>query len=153
MVLLALAALARVFLVRPAPDDGDPGRAPTPQAPTSPSASPSLPDLPPPGARPPSTEAFCGEFRNLADAQAFYTSDPDQRRTELVAAADRLVRLGVPREMGDAARGGYYALIRGIYESVGLALPPRAVPGALPGEQVEGADQAFSAYLTRYCPA
>lgn len=99
-----------------------------------------------------SEEEFCAEFRRLAAAQSEFTIAPDQRGSELLReAADRLVGVGVPETMTLPARSGYFTLVEGIYQSLGLTLDPAAV-GAL-DEPVDGGDRAFSSYLVQYCPA
>jgi hypothetical protein len=99
-----------------------------------------------------SEEQFCAEFRRLAAAQTEFTIAPDRRGSELLReAADRLVAVGLPATMTLPARSGYFTLIEGIYQSLGLTLDPASV-GAL-DEPVEGGDDAFSSYLIQYCPA
>lgn len=125
-------------------NDADSDDAAPPATPPS-STAPLAPSLA-------SEEAFCIEFRRLAASQSEYVVTPDERGAELLReAADRLLEVGVPRTMTLPARRGYFTLLEGIYQSLGLSLDPAAV-GALE-EPVGGADAAFSSYLAQFCPA
>lgn len=138
--------LVLVLFGRP-DDETSSNDAPAPSPSTSTSASASAPE--PTVA---SEEAFCAEFRRLAAMQSEYVAAPDQRATELLReAADRLLDVGVPRTMTLPARSGYYTVLEGVYQSIGLSLDPAAV-GAL-DEPPAGSDAAFSSYLSQYCPA
>lgn len=142
--LLILGVLALVLVVRPGgAGDDDP----------SPDATPS-PPVPGPTGRPATDAEFCRGFRELAAAQAVYAATPDAPGAELLQeAADVVVAMGPPESMPIEARGGLFTAVSGIYGSLGQTLPPSAVPGAADGSQVAGSDQAFSAWLSEYCPA
>lgn len=84
--------------------------------------------------------------------------DEGRRAGEGKARPDRLERLaddllaeGVPAAMSLPARTGYYEVIAGAYDSIGLQLPPEAVGSS--SAPVEGANAAFTGYLDEYCPA
>lgn len=146
-----LAVATAVFVLRPVDDETVSGSATdattAPSATTSP--SPTAPSVSPPARA--TDEEFCAEFRLLAESQGRFVSSGDDAATDrLRASADSLVATGVPDAMSLPARSGYYALISGVYDSIGLVLAPEAV-GA-PGEPVEGGDAAFSSYMGRYCP-
>lgn len=151
-VVAVLAVATAVFVLRPVDDKRVSGSAT--DATTAPSATPSGPSPTAPSVSPPATatdEEFCAEFRLLAESQGQFVSTGDDAASDrLRASADSLVATGVPDAMSLPARSGYYALISGVYDAIGLELAPEAV-GA-PGEPVEGGDAAFSSYMGRYCP-
>ncbi|PVG81896.1 hypothetical protein DDE18_14375 [Nocardioides gansuensis] len=149
LLLLMVVGIAVVLLLRP-DGTGSPSSEPSP---SSSSPTPTETVSPPTARRPPGERAFCAGFVSLADAQARYADDPAAQGAALEEAADRMVGLGVPESMPPAAGGGYYTLLNGIYSSLGKALDPAAVPGALPGEQLPDSGAAFSAYLAQACPA
>ena len=86
----------------------------------------------------------------MAESQGQFVADDDGGADRLEAYASALVAQGVPDTMSLPARSGYFTLIDGVYDSIGLELDPGAV-GA-PAAPVEGGDAAFSQYLTQFCP-
>jgi hypothetical protein len=96
-------------------------------------------------------EAFCSEFVAMANSQGDFVSGGETEPELLEQAADDLIAVGVPEAMSLPARTGYYAIISGVYDSIGMELSREAV-GAAP-TAVEGADAAFTAYLDANCPA
>ncbi|MFC7363376.1 hypothetical protein [Nocardioides astragali] len=150
-VVAVLAVAAAVFVLRPV-DDGPVTAAGT-DATTAPPASTPTPSpalsVPPPASA--TDEEFCAEFRRLAESQGqFVSNGGDTSVDRLRASADALVATGVPDAMSLPARSGYYTLISGVYDSIGLELAPEEV-GA-PGEPVAGGDAAFASYMGQYCP-
>lgn len=110
-----------------------------------PSATPSAP---------PSEQAFCEAYRTMAGAQSQYVVTPDARAAELLRErADQLLAVGTPETMPLTARGGFYVELSGVYAQIGLTLAPEAVPGAAELAEVQGASEAFAAYLAGFCPA
>lgn len=145
--LLLLVVLALVLVVRPGGSDEEGYPATDPDVSTAPSA-------PGPTGRPATDDEFCRGFRELAAAQAVYAATPDARGADLLReAAGAVVAMGPPESMPIEARGGLFTTISGIYGSLGETLPPSAVPGSADGPQVAGSDQAFSGWLSEYCPA
>ena len=65
-------------------------------------------------------------------------------------SARALVDTGVPARLSLPARSGYYTLIGGLYDFVGLGLDPAAV-GA-PDEFIATGEAAFATYLAQSCP-
>lgn len=151
---LALVGLI-VFVQRPAGDTGA-TEAPSPAGAvdTGAATTDSTPSGPPTpaftGEVPVATDRkFCAEFRELAELQGQFV-DGDVDEDTLREAARSLVDTGVPAAMSLPARSGYYTLIGGLYDYVGLGLDPAAV-GA-PAEPVATGDDAFTTYLQQSCP-
>lgn len=136
-----LALVALIVLVQRPAGDPEPDDTST-SAPEETTSAPAAPAVA-------SDEDFCAGFRALAQSQAEFAAGSADEAT-LEESADALVDTGVPAGMSLPARSGYYALISGVYDSIGLELAPEAV-GA-PGEPVEGGDGAFSSYMGRFCP-
>lgn len=153
-VVAVLAVATAVLVLRPVDDERVTGTrtdATTPPSATTDTAgpAPSSPSVSPPARA--TDEEFCAGFRLLAESQGQFVSDGgDEGGDRLRAAADSLVATGVPDAMSLPARSGYYTLMSGVYDTIGLELAPGAV-GA-PGEPVDGGDAAFSSYLGQYCP-
>ncbi|NYE35339.1 hypothetical protein F4692_000443 [Nocardioides cavernae] len=148
-----------VFVQRPAGDTA-PAATPDPsdtsdtsgfaQPDEVPDGQPSGPTTPPFTGKVavPTDEEFCAEFRRVDDLQRTYSrgrADTDDLRE----AAQALVETGVPAAVSLPARSGYYTLIGGLYDFVGLGLDPAAV-GA-PDAFVATGEEAFAAYLTQSC--
>jgi hypothetical protein len=154
--LLATAVVVLVGLVvlvqRPAGDRDDPA-APAPAASTQETtpAAPSGPETPEFTGTPvvASVAEFCADFRGLEDLQGQYVAG-DVDEDALRESAQALVDTGVPADLSLPARSGYYTLIGGLYDFVGLGLDPAAV-GA-PDEVIAGGDEALTAWLARSCP-
>lgn len=152
--LLAAAVVVLIGLVvlvqRPA-GDGDPAD-PQPAASTqeTTTAAPSGPETPAFTGEPSvATDAeFCAELRGLEGLQGQYVAG-DVDEDTLREAAQALVDTGVPAGVSLPARSGYYTLIGGLYDFVGLGLDPAAV-GA-PDVPVAGGDEAFTAWLDQAC--
>ena len=149
-VVAVLAVATAVLVLRPVDDETVTGAGT--EATTAPSAATSSPSPTSPPVPPPATdEEFCAGFRLLAESQGqFVSSGGDEASDRLRASADSLVAAGVPDAMSLPARSGYYTLMSGVYDTIGLELAPAAV-GA-PDEPVDGGDAAFSSYLGQYCP-
>lgn len=145
-VLLAAAVLVLiglvVFVQRPAGDS-----EPVDQ---EPAAAPSGPETPAFTGEPAvATDAeFCAGFRGLEELQGQYV-DGEVDEDALRESAQALVDTGVPAGLSLPARSGYYTLIGGLYDFVGLGLDPAAV-GA-PDVPVAGGDGAFTAWLDQSC--
>lgn len=149
-VLLAAVVLVLVALVvlvqRPVGDTAPADPAPA----AEPAAVPSGPETPEVTGEPTvATDArFCADFRGLEELQGRYV-DGDVDEDALREAARALVDTGVPSGLSLPARSGYYTLIGGLYDFVGLGLDPAAV-GA-PDDPVAGGDEAFAAWLDQSC--
>lgn len=96
-------------------------------------------------------EEFCAEFVRLAEGQAQFVGEGETNPDQLERAADALLAAGVPANMSLSARNGYFTLLAGVYETLGMGLAPEAV-GAVPAP-IDGSDAAFATYLGAYCPA
>lgn len=140
-VLLIITVLI-IFVLRP---NGSPSTGGTPEdaapADVATSTSPSST----------TDEEFCAEFRRLAESQGQFVSGGSVGEEQLKESADALIGVGIPVNMSLPARSGYFTLVGGVYDSIGLDLDPGVV-GA-PAAPFEGGDAAFSRYLTQYCPA
>jgi hypothetical protein len=109
---------------------------------------------------PPSEEAFCHAYGDLAATQGSYVAQPDQAGADLLRAAlDDILAVGIPESMGALARTGYFVDLSGLYADLGEVLDPRAVPGAAPddpalsgGTSLTGAPGAFGDWLVDLCP-
>ncbi len=153
---VALATLVGliVFVQRPAGDTGAPaGPSAAGSTATEDPASDSRPSGPttPPftGEVPVASDAeFCAEFRTVDEVQRQYARGKVDRAT-VRRAARALVATGVPAELSLPARSGYYILIGGLYDFVGLGLDPAAV-GA-PDAFIASGGEAFETYLTQAC--
>ncbi|GAA4815015.1 hypothetical protein ACFQ0K_06815 [Nocardioides caeni] len=151
LLVLLLAVLGAVLFLAPGGDRAEP--APAPDSEAGPADAPATPSGPAP-----SEEAFCSAYRDLAAAQGQYVAQMDERGAELLReTADELVALGVPDSMSVLARTGFRLELSGIYGSIGLALDPTAVPGALTedgdGTSLSGSAGEFGAWLSELCPA
>lgn len=153
-VLLAAAVVVLIGLVvlvqRPAGDTDPAGPQPAASTQETTPAAPSGPETPEFTGEPSvATDAkFCAEFRGLEELQGQYVAgdvDDDALRESAIA----LVDTGVPAGLSLSARSGYYTLIGGLYDFVGLGLDPAAV-GA-PDVPVAGGDEAFTAWLDQSC--
>lgn len=147
----ALLVVAAVVLLVPRPGGGGPpGSAPdmTPPEETTPAARAQVETTGAP--RQATDEAFCaGLFAMVEEGRR--AGEGRSRPDRLERLADELLSIGVPAAMSLPARTGYYQVIWGAYDSIGLELSPEAVGAA--SAPVEGANAAFTAYLDRNCPA
>lgn len=149
---LVVAIVLVLFVLGPGGEQAPPGAGEDPVGAADPSVS-SVPDEAQP-TEPPrqaTDEEFCAGFVRLANSQGTFVSEGETRPGPLQEAADDLVAIGVPQSMSLPARTGYHAVISGVYETIGLELPPEAVGAA--ATAVDGADAAFTAYLDQECPA
>lgn len=141
-----------LFVLRPTGSPGPSGSeedvAPADVQTTSGTPADGQPSDPP---RTATDEEFCAEFVRMAESQGQFVSGGAGGAAQLEDAADALVGVGVPANMSLPARDGYFTLIGGVYDSIGLELAREAV-GA-PPTAVDRGDAAFSAYLAQYCPA
>jgi hypothetical protein len=155
-VVLAAAVLVLiglvVFVQRPAGDTAPAAPEPAASTQETPAATPSGPETPDFTGEPAvATDAeFCAEFRGLEELQGQYV-EGEADEDDLQEAAQGLVDTGVPAGLSLPARSGYYTLIGGLYDFVGLGLDPAAV-GA-PDVPVAGGDEAFAAWLDQSCTA
>jgi hypothetical protein len=156
-VVLAVALVALIgliiFVQRPAGDIA-PAATPVPaesaQPEEAPDTRPSGPTTPPfTGEVPVATDKdFCAEFRRVDDLQRQYASGEVDEEA-LRESAQALVATGVPAGLSLPARSGYYTLIGGLYDFVGLGLDPSAV-GA-PDAFIATGEEAFATYLAQSC--
>jgi hypothetical protein len=151
----ALVAVALLVLFVPRPDDEAPSSgassdAAPPQA-TEATTPPARGQVETTGApRQATAEAFCTGFFAMID-EGRRAGEGKARPDRLERLADDLLAEGVPAAMSLPARTGYYEVIAGAYDSIGLQLPPEAVGSS--SAPVEGANAAFTGYLDEYCPA
>ncbi|GAA5108493.1 hypothetical protein GCM10023339_07600 [Alloalcanivorax gelatiniphagus] len=148
---LVVVTLLVLFVPRPG-DEGeqDPsGAAPdvAPPEEPAPSPRPQVEITGPP--RESTAEAFCTGFFAMVD-EGRRAGEGKARPARLERLADELLAAGVPAAMSLPARTGYYEVISGAYDSLGLELPPEAV-GSAPAP-LEGANAAFTSYLDQNCP-
>jgi hypothetical protein len=152
--LLAAAVVVLIGLVvlvqRPAGDTAPADPAPAASTQGATPTAPSGPETPEFTGEPAvATDAeFCAEFRGLEKLQGRYVAG-DVDEDALRESAQALVDAGVPAGLSLSARSGYYTLIGGLYDFVGLGLDPAAV-GA-PDVPVAGGDEAFTAWLDQSC--
>lgn len=150
---IVVVAVLILFVLRPTTDPRTGGAAGNPENPADVEAGSGAPiegqaSGPPKEA---TDEEFCAEFVRLAQGQAQFVSEGEANPDELERSADALLAAGVPANMSLSARSGFFTLLAGVYETLGMSLAPEAV-GAAPAP-VEGSDAAFAAYLGAYCPA
>ncbi|GAA5124524.1 hypothetical protein GCM10023339_46120 [Alloalcanivorax gelatiniphagus] len=149
---LVVVALMVLLVPRPGGDEGPSGTAQDGASAAGEPTGSAAPQVQTTGApREATDEAFCEQFVAMANVQGEFISNGETRPDLLEQAADDLVAVGVPASMSLPARTGYFNVISGVYDSIGLGLAPAAV-GAAPAP-VEGSDVAFTAYLDQYCPA
>lgn len=142
-------------------DDDAPDQAATSQA-ASEQATSEQPSTSPASTSPASTaasagrasdEEWCADFRILAADQAEYVGGGGSS-DQLVQEASDLAVLGLPASMPPLAVGGWWALLDGIFESVGATPPPGTFLDDPPADQGQyEAEEAFTEYTTDYCPA
>ena len=134
---------------------GEDDQAADPGGPTSPSTSASASPSPSPTAAPPGTasdEAWCAEFRDLAALQDEYVAAGGSTEA-LAVAATEMAELGLPASMPPVAVGGWYVLLKGIFDVAQATPPPGTFLDAPPSDQGYDADEAFTKYTTEFCPA
>lgn len=151
-VVLLVAVVVGAVTLWPRGDDAqvaDPGRTPSPTTSASPASSPSAT---PPPAGTTSDEAWCAAFRDLAALQDEYVAAGGSTEA-LAASATGMAELGLPASMPPIAVGGWYVLLKGIFDVAGATPPPGTFLDDPPSDQGYDADEAFTKYTTEFCPA
>ncbi len=101
----------------------------------------------------PSDEEWCTDFRALAADQADHVAtggSPDL----LIREASDLAELGLPVSMPSLAVGGWWALLDGVFESVGATPPPETFLDDPPDDEGQyESEEAFTTYTNDHCPA